>query len=89
MSNSHRYAFFLGCTIPSRYNNYDASARKCAEVLGIELVDMQENGAGCCGPVFLRSADFDTWISMAAKNLVIAEQMGNMDIVALCNGCFG
>ncbi|MFX1466734.1 MAG: CoB--CoM heterodisulfide reductase iron-sulfur subunit B family protein [Promethearchaeota archaeon] len=88
MSNNHRYALFLGCTIPSRYNNYDAAARKCAEVLGIEFVDMQEEGAGCCGPIFVRSADFDTWISMGAKNLVIAERL-NLDIVALCNGCFG
>ncbi|MFX1465097.1 MAG: CoB--CoM heterodisulfide reductase iron-sulfur subunit B family protein [Promethearchaeota archaeon] len=89
ISNKHRYALFLGCTIPSRYNNYDAAARKCADVLGIEFVDMQkEEGAGCCGPIFLRSADFDTWISMGAKNLVIAERL-NLDIVALCNGCFG
>lgn len=88
MSKNHRYALFLGCTIPKRYNNYDVSARKCAEALEIEFVDMQERGAGCCGPVFLRSVDFDTWISMAAKNLVIAEEM-NLDIVALCNGCFG
>jgi heterodisulfide reductase subunit B len=88
VSDNYRYALFLGCTIPSRYNNYDAAARKCAEVLGIEFVDMQEEGAGCCGPIFVRSADFDTWISMGAKNLIIAERL-NLDIVALCNGCFG
>lgn len=88
VSANHRYALFLGCTIPSRYNNYDAAARKCAEILEIEFVDMQQEGAGCCGPIFLRSVDFDTWISMAAKNLVIAERL-NLDIVALCNGCFG
>ena len=38
---------FLGCTVPVRNLNYELSARKAAEALGVELVDLPQ--AGCCG----------------------------------------
>jgi len=81
-----KYALYLGCTIPSRMNHYDASTRRVAEGLGIELVDLE--GAGCCGPVFVRSINRATYVAMAARNLALAERMG-LDVVTLCNGCFG
>lgn len=81
-----KYALYLGCTIPSRMNHYDASTRRVAEVLGVELVDLE--GAGCCGPVFVRSINRATYVAMAARNLALAERMG-LDVVTLCNGCFG
>jgi len=67
-------------------NHYDASTRRVAEGLGIELVDME--GAGCCGPVFVRSINRATYVAMAARNLALAERMG-LDVVTLCNGCYG
>ncbi len=81
-----RYALFLGCTIPARLNNYDASARKVAQTLGIEFSHME--GAGCCGPVHIRSLDFKTSLAMSTRCLAIGERMG-LDVVTLCNGCFG
>ncbi|MBW2018301.1 MAG: hypothetical protein JRJ01_15935 [Deltaproteobacteria bacterium] len=42
-----KYALFLGCTIPARSRNYELSARKVAEELGIELVDIER--FICCG----------------------------------------
>jgi heterodisulfide reductase subunit B len=33
------YAIFLGCTIPARQPNYELSARKTLEKLGVNLVD--------------------------------------------------
>ncbi|MHA1785353.1 MAG: CoB--CoM heterodisulfide reductase iron-sulfur subunit B family protein [Candidatus Helarchaeota archaeon] len=80
-----KYAYFLGCTVPARTNQYDASARQVANKLGIELIDMEDQS--CCGLNF-KSIDQEAWLVMAAKNLVIAEKMG-LDIVTLCNGCFG
>ncbi|MCK4583133.1 disulfide reductase, partial [Candidatus Bathyarchaeota archaeon] len=41
-----KYSVFLGCTIPARQVNYEQSARKVSEALGIELVDAEY---GCCG----------------------------------------
>ncbi len=78
-----RYALFLGCTIPVRGQNYEISARKVAEALGIELVDVPE--FSCCGfPA--KSVDFLTSLLLSARNLAIAEEKG-LDILTLCNAC--
>lgn len=78
-----KHALFLGCTVPVRALNYELSARKVADKLGIELVDI--NDFGCCGfPV--KSVDRDTFRLMAAKNLSLAEEKG-LDICSLCSAC--
>jgi heterodisulfide reductase subunit B2 len=78
-----KLALFLGCTIPARGLHYEASARKVAEALGIELVDM--NGAGCCG-MPLRNVNSDTSLAMSAMALAQAEEMG-LEMVTLCSAC--
>ncbi len=79
-----RYAFFVGCTTLSRLPGYEKSARKVAENLGIELLDMP--GSGCCGTTYLETLDHKTGLAVAARNIAIAEEMG-LDIVTICNGC--
>ena len=67
-----KYSVFLGCTIPARQVNYEQSARKVCEVLGIELVDADY---GCCGfPV--EPIDETKALAMAAVNLMLAEETG-------------
>jgi heterodisulfide reductase subunit B len=80
------YEVFLGCAIPSRFNNYESSMRAVAKELGIELLDF--DGASCCGTVVLKSIDEGSWLSMSGRNIALAEQRGH-DIVTPCNGCFG
>ena len=78
-----KYALFLGCTVPVRAQNYEISARKIAEKLGIELVDLSE--FRCCGyPI--KSVNSEASLMMAARNLAIAEEKG-LDITTLCNAC--
>jgi heterodisulfide reductase subunit B2 len=81
-----KLAYFLGCTIPARANSYDAAARQVAKSLDIELVPIE--GATCCPPVSIRSLNFKAWLTIAARNLALVERMG-LDVVALCNGCYG
>ena len=64
-----KYALFLGCTIPARARNYELSARKVAEKLGIELVDIEK--FMCCGfPI--KAGDIDSSELLAAYNLCLA-----------------
>ena len=77
------YAFYLGCTIPSRLLSYEISARKVCEVLDIDLVDLQD--FICCGTP-IENVSEKVSIAMAAYNLSLAEEE-NLDILALCNGC--
>ena len=79
------YAIFLGCTIPARQPNYELSARKTLEKLGVDLVDLE--GFTCCCPPPIQSINLESSQAIAAYNICLAEEAG-MDIVALCNGCF-
>jgi len=78
-----KYAFFLGCTIPARSRNYELSARKVADKLNIELVDVKE--FICCGfPI--KASDQRSSEIMAAYNLCLAQEK-NLDILTLCSSC--
>lgn len=80
-----RYAFYLGCTVPVRAMNYEMAARKVAERLGIELVDV--DGFSCCGfPA--KTLDWQAGLLMAARNLALAEAQG-LDVLTLCSACTG
>jgi heterodisulfide reductase subunit B len=78
-----RYALYLGCTVPVRGMNYEMAARKVAERLGIELVDV--DGFSCCGfPA--KPLDWRAALLMAARNLALAEAQG-LDVLTLCSAC--
>jgi heterodisulfide reductase subunit B len=79
------YALFLGCTIPARQPNYELSARKSLEKLGIDLVDLAN--MTCCCPPPVQSIDLETSLAVAAFNVAIAEE-ADLDVVTLCSGCF-
>lgn len=77
------YALFLGCTIPARSRNYELSARRVAEKVGVELVDIDR--FICCGfPV--KSAELKTGLILGAYNLALAQEKG-LDLCALCSSC--
>jgi heterodisulfide reductase subunit B2 len=82
----HKYAFYLGCIAPNRYPGSEAASIKCCKKLGIELVPLK--GASCCpAPGAFGSIDMNVFYAMAARNIVLAEQM-KTDIALVCNGCY-
>ncbi len=87
MTEAETYSFFLGCVMPNRFPNLEASIRVVLPKLGINLEDIQ--GASCCpAPGVIRSFDEPTWLALAARNLALAEMSGH-DLITGCNGCYG
>jgi len=80
-----KYLIFLGCVIPYRLSSYEISARKVLARLGVELVEMPEYN--CCG-FPMDPVNHDVMLILAARNLCVAERE-NLNILTLCNGCFG
>ncbi len=80
-----RFAFFPGCLIPARHPAMEFAIRDCLPRLGVELVDLE--GASCCpDPIYFKSKDKLAWLSVAARNLTLAEDLG-LDVVTNCSGC--
>lgn len=80
-----KYALFLGCTVPVRTMAYEVSTRSVMKKLGIDLVDLED--FGCCG-FPLESIDHDTYLSVAARNLAVAEAEG-LPVMTMCSACNG
>ena len=78
-------ALFLGCTIPVRLKQYEASSRAVLEKLNVGLVDIRE--FNCCGYP-LRNIDFKVFLLSSARNLALAEKRG-LNVMALCKCCYG
>ena len=60
--------------------------RDVAGILDVNLKEME--GVSCCPePVSLQSLNMDTWVTLGARNLAIAEKMG-LNILTICSGCY-
>ena len=81
----NEYLFFLGCAVPYRVSSYEISSRKVLQKLGVKLSEMPE--FNCCG-LPLDTISHETMLTLASKNLAIAEQAG-LKIITLCPGCAG
>lgn len=80
------YALYLGCTIPLKMPHFEFAFREIANILGYKFKEME--GASCCpDPVATQSVSIDTWLTIAARNLCIAEKM-DLDILTICSGCY-
>ena len=79
-----KLAFFQGCNIPIRIEQYATSAEAVLKKLGIELEILPE--FTCCGyPV--RNVDEKAYILPSVRNIALAEKKG-LDIMVICNCCF-
>ncbi len=85
MAEQGKYIPFFGCMILGKYPQFEAAVRLTMERLGVELVDIE--GFTCCpDPIFYKSHDKLKWLTIAARNLCLAEARG-LDLVTCCSGC--
>ncbi|MHA1669462.1 MAG: heterodisulfide reductase-related iron-sulfur binding cluster, partial [Promethearchaeota archaeon] len=80
------YALYLGCTIPLKMPHFEKAFREISKILGITYKEME--GSSCCAdPVAIQSLSIETWLTLGARNLAIAEKLG-LDIMTVCSGCY-
>jgi len=85
MKNGIKVTPFWGCMIPLKYPQMEVSVRRTAEILGIQLID-NDLFTCCPDPVFFKAREKMEWLTIAARNLAVAEESG-VDIITMCSGC--
>ncbi len=78
-------AYFPGCTLSTKAQGLDRSARASLEALGIVLREIPE--WNCCGAAFPLTND-DLRLAGAVRNLVRTAEMGQEELLALCSTCY-
>jgi heterodisulfide reductase subunit B len=85
-AETKKYAYFPGCSLHASAREYDMSLRVIAPRLGIELVEIPE--WTCCTATPGFTVDPFTGHVLVARNLAIAEEMGELDVITPCSGCY-
>ena len=81
------YAYFWGCYIPNRLPHMEKATRAIFTALGLHATDL--DGFTCCPEKsMLKNADHDDWLTIAARNLDIAEDAA-LSVTTPCTGCYG
>ena len=77
---------FWGCMIPLKYPQMELAVRRTMPNLGVTLVDI--DGFTCCpDPIYFKAKDKMAWLTIAARNLSVAEDTGIDTLIAMCSGC--
>ena len=79
-----RIPYFPGCTLHSKAQSFDASARAAARALGIEMEELPE--WTCCGATFSMSADSVMGLVAPTRILASAKEAGKL--LTLCSFCY-
>jgi heterodisulfide reductase subunit B len=86
LESKKEYSMFWGCWVPSRQPSIEAACRSILSRFKIGIRDME--GVSCCpDPVVTERLQREMWLTLAARNLSIAEKSGTA-LATICNGCY-
>ena len=79
-----KFSYFPGCTLKNKAKDLDIYARKCAEVLGATLEEIED--WQCCGGVFTTSKD-EVATKLSSVRILKAAQAKEQALVTVCSAC--
>lgn len=79
-----KVSYFPGCTLKNKAKNLDTYARKCADVLGVTLEEI-ENWQ-CCGGVFTTSKD-EIATKLSSVRILKDAAKHEQPLVTVCSTC--
>lgn len=79
-----KVSYFPGCTLRTKAKELDFYARRCAEILGVELCEA-ENWQ-CCGGVFVSAKD-EIASKLPSVRALIAAKENSQPLVTVCSAC--
>ena len=79
-----KVSYFPGCTLKNKAKQLDVYARRCAEVLGITLEEI--DAWQCCGGVFTTSSD-EVATKLSSVRALIAAKEKEQPLVSVCSAC--
>ncbi len=78
------FSYYPGCTLKTKAKELDLKARKCAEALGITLVELPE--WQCCGGAYSSAID-EIGNKLGAVRALLSSANEGRDLVTLCSAC--
>jgi heterodisulfide reductase subunit B len=83
---SEGYLYFPGCSLKATGRAYEESLLTLFRLLGLKLQELED--WNCCGATSYMSIDEDKAFALSARNLALAEQSGNKQLLAPCAACY-
>ena len=79
-----KVSYFPGCTLRTKAKELDAYARKSAEVLGVELCEIED--WQCCGGVYVSAKD-EIASKLSSVRALAAAKEKQQPLVTVCSAC--
>lgn len=79
------YDYYPGCTLKNKAASLELSAKKAAEMLGIEMREIPE--WQCCGGVYPIAAD-ETAQKLPSVRVLNAAKENGRDLLTVCSACY-
>ena len=82
-----KYLYYPGCSLEGTAKEYDLSTRAFLSAAGVEIQELDD--WTCCGATAAQAVSELLALSLAARNLAVAEKMnGPSDILVPCSACY-
>ena len=81
-----RVTYYPGCSLEGTARDYADSIHGVCESMGVELQEVPD--WNCCGATAAHSIDHVASVDLPGRNLELAEEVGNPDMLVPCPLCF-